>query len=85
MVPTRTVGGLERVERSGLEVIAAEVAELRQIGEHNPGVLAEALARLVDRDPEFAGLEAQIEDSLKDAERGKLVPLRIPDGFGPED
>jgi hypothetical protein len=62
---------------------AAEVADLRRLGENNPGVLAQALARLVDRDPEFADLEAQLQDSLKDVKRGKLVPLRIPTASGP--
>ena len=85
MIPTRTVDGLERVERASLEEIAAEVAALRRLREDNPAVLAEALTRLADRDPEFAGTEAQIAESLRDVEQGELVPLRIPDSFGPED
>jgi transposase-like protein len=85
MIPTRTVDGLERVERTGLEEIAAEVAALRRLRDDHPAVLAEALTRLADRDPEFAGMGAQVAKSLKDIERHQLVPLRIPDGFGPED
>ena len=85
MIPTQTVDGLERVERAGLEEIAAEVAALRRLREDNPAVLAEALTRLADRDPEFAGMEAQLSKSLKDIEHDELVPLRIPDGFGPEE
>jgi hypothetical protein len=85
MIPTRTVDGLERVERAGLEEIAAEVAALRRLRADNPAVLAEALARIADRDPEFAGMDAQIATSLKDLEHGELVPMRIPDSFGPED
>jgi hypothetical protein len=85
MIPTRTVDGLERVERAGLEEIAAEVAALRRLREDNPAVLAEALTRLAGRDPEFAGIEAQITKSLNDVEHDELVPLRIPNSFGPED
>jgi len=83
MISTRTVDGLERVERAGLEEIAAEVAALRRLREDNPAVLAEALTRLADRDPEFAGMKTQIARSLTDIERGELVPLRIPESFGP--
>jgi hypothetical protein len=85
MIPTLIVDGLERVERAGLEEIAAEVAALRRLREDNPAVLAEALTRLADRDPEFAGMEAQLSKSLKDIEHDELVPLCIPDSLGPED
>jgi hypothetical protein len=85
MIPTRTVDGLERVERAGLEEIATEVAALRRLREDNPAVLAEALTRLADRDPEFVGMAAQIAKSLREIEGGKLVPLHIPDNSGPED
>jgi hypothetical protein len=40
-------------------------------------VLAETLTRLADRDPEFAGIVAQLAKRLKDIDHGKLVPLRI--------
>jgi hypothetical protein len=85
MIPTRTVDGLERVERAGLEEIAAEVAALRRLRENSPGVLAEALTRLADRDPVFAGMEAQISKGLKAIEHDELVTLRVPDSFGPAD
>jgi hypothetical protein len=46
MISTLTVDGLERVERAGLEEIAAEVAALWRLREDNPAVLAEALTRI---------------------------------------
>lgn len=81
MVPTRDGG----VDRAALEEIAAEVEVVRRLAESKPGVLAEALSRLAERDPEFADLEEQAEQGLRAVEKGKLVPLRIPEGFGPDD
>lgn len=81
MIPTRD-GGVDRV---ALEEIATAVAEVRRLAESKPGVLAEALSRLAERDPEFAGLEEQAEESLRAAENRQLVPLQMPESFGPGD
>lgn len=81
MVPTRELG----VDRAALEEIAVEVEEIRRLAEAKPGVLAEALARLAERDPEFSGLETQAEEGLRSIEKGDLIPLRIPENFGPDD
>jgi len=81
MVPTRDRG----VDRAAVEEIAAEVNELRELNAAKPGVLAEALARLAEQDPELAGLEDQVEEGLRAVEKGELIPLRIPESFGPDD
>lgn len=48
-------------------------------------MLAEAIARLADSDPELAGLEEHVHAGLQAVKKGKLVSLRIPDSFGPDD
>lgn len=84
-LPVRDVGGRQEVVRTDLEDLAETVQHLRAIAADKPGVLAEAVRRLAESDPEFAGMEDPIKRSLRDAQDGKLVPLRIPESFGPDD
>jgi len=84
-VPTREIAGRQEVVRTELEELAETVQRLRAVSADRPGVLAEAVRRLAEGDPEFAGMEDQIERSLRDVEQGNLVPLRIPDSFGHDD
>ena len=84
-VPTREVAGRREVIREDLEELAEAVQRLRAIAADKPGALAEAVRRLAEGDPEFAGMERDIERSLHDAQQGHLVPLRIPSSFGADD
>jgi transposase-like protein len=84
-VPTRDAAGREEVVRADLEELAEAVQRLRAVAADRPGVLAEAVRRLAEGDPEFAGVEGQIEQSLRAVRDSGLVPLRIPDAFGPDD
>jgi excisionase family DNA binding protein len=84
-LPMREVAGRREVVRADLEELAEAVQRLRGIATERPGVMAEAVRRLAAGDPEFAGMEGDIERSLREAEQGDLVPLRIPDSFGPND
>jgi hypothetical protein len=82
-----------RDERTGRELVAIspfarllnEVRTLRQAGSTD-GVVAAAIARLERDDPQYqAEFEELYGASLNATDQNRLKPLRLPDGFGPED
>jgi hypothetical protein len=82
-----------RDERTGRELVAIspfarllnEVRTLRQAGTTD-GVVAAAIARLERDDPQYqAEFKRLYGAALNAAAENRLKPLRLPDGFGPED
>lgn len=64
--------------------LAGEVDELRHLG-YQRGLLAEAISRLEQRDPEWQrAFEDRYGDGLRAAARGDLIPID-PNSFGPND
>lgn len=84
-IATVQVGKRTLVDADSLATLLVEVERLRALGETR-GVVAAALHRLAQRD---ADVQAQLADMLRPGleamERGDLIPVTIPDAFGPED
>lgn len=65
--------------------LVGEVRELRALGETS-GVLATAIAQLERDDPDYRHEFAELYGaSLQAMQDGRLRPLELPAGFGPED
>lgn len=80
-----TPRGQRRVALGPLVALAAEVQGLREAGQ-TEGLIAAALLRLQQEDPEFRKeVDELYGESLEAMRRGDLVPAVIPESFGPED
>lgn len=77
--------GRRQIPLTDLEELAEEVRALRELGKKR-GVIAEALRRLSEEESNVElEADADIKKSLRDAGRGKLDKVTLPDGWSEED
>lgn len=82
---TVQVGKRMLVDAEGLAALLVEVEQLRELGEKRE-VVALALHRLAQQNPAVQErLAEMLAPGLEAMDRGDLVPVIIPDAFGPED
>jgi hypothetical protein len=83
-----TVGrpnGREEIEAASFYDLASEVEQLRELGE-DKAVIAAALHRLAERDPEVQKMLSEtLGEGLRAVREGRTHELVIPATFGPED
>jgi len=80
-----TDGQRKLVDSEGLAALLVEVEQLREMGQDRH-VLSMGLHRLAQQDVDGqARLAEMLRPGLEAMERGDLVPLVIPDNFGPDD